>query len=190
MEIVLIITAVVFNIALSLGVGSSTLAIINFFVAIADGSINSDERKMMGIVYIVLRVAMVLLLLSSLVTVSLNVQRDGIVVYNPQVISTFILLFVLYLNAILMSLRIMPTSFGPSIQAGTWYVFGIVTTFTFLGILYSVTQFITLYILTLIFLTLVVNVIMMYVEHLSNIKEPKHKTPTKLKKRNKFKVVL
>lgn len=166
MEIIIILLTILFNIALSLGVGSSTLAIINFFVAIADGNINPDERRMMGVVYTVLRVSMILLFIISLLLVSLNVQQAGIITYSPLVISTWILLFVLYLNAILMTLRIMPSAFGPSIQAGTWYSFSIATTLSTLGIIFTVTQFVLVYISFVLFVTLLVNGTMMYLQQL------------------------
>jgi hypothetical protein len=166
MEIIIILLTILFNIALSLGVGSSTLAITNFFVAIADGNINADERRMMGVVYIVLRVAMVLILITALLLVSFNVHQDGLISYSPSVIATWILLFVLYLNAILMTLRLMPSAFGPSIQAGTWYTFGIITTLSTLGIIFSVTQFVIVYLSFVLFATVLVNGIMMYLEYL------------------------
>lgn len=165
MEIIIILLTILFNIALSLGVGSSTLAIINFFVAIADGRINADERRMMGVVYIVLRVSMVLLLLTSLLLMSINVQQAGLITYSPLMIATWILLFVLYLNAILMTIRVMPSAFGPSIQAGTWYTFGVITTLASLGIIFSVTQFVLVYLSFILFITLLVNGTMQYLEY-------------------------
>ena len=65
MELLLLITAVIQSFAISLGVGSSTLAIVNFFVAIDDGKIDDTERKMMGVVYIILRIAMVMILFTT-----------------------------------------------------------------------------------------------------------------------------
>jgi hypothetical protein len=56
--------------SISLGVGSSTLAIINFFVAIADSKIDETERIMMGVVYTVLKVAMVLILTTTIILIS------------------------------------------------------------------------------------------------------------------------
>lgn len=164
MEISVIVLTIVFNMALSLGVGSSTLAVLNFLVAIADGTINSEERKMMGLVYIVLRVAMLLLLITSFSLVSLDVQQNGLSSYSPLIISTWILLFVLYFNAILMTLHVMPSAFGPAIQAGTWYTFAIVTTVSSLGIVFSVTQFVALYVSLVVLFTLVVNIIIRYLD--------------------------
>ena len=67
--------AILQGFSISLGTGASTLAITNFFAAIADGGISPDERRMMGVVYIVLRVAMVLILLT---TITLLIRQYGI----------------------------------------------------------------------------------------------------------------
>ncbi len=66
MIMIITLATIIQSMAISLGVGSSTLAIINFFVAIADGAIDETERKMMGVVYKVLRVAMVLILITTI----------------------------------------------------------------------------------------------------------------------------
>ncbi|MFN3188607.1 MAG: hypothetical protein ACK42D_03670 [Candidatus Paceibacteria bacterium] len=166
MEIIIILLTILFNIALSLGIGSSTLVIVNFCVAIADGKINADERRMMGVAYVVLRIALVLLLATSLLLMSLNVQESGLATYSPFVIAIWTLLFVLYFNAVLMTLQVMPSAFGPSIQAGTWYTFGIITSLSYLGIFFSVTQFIIVYISFVLFVTVLVNGVIMYLDYL------------------------
>jgi len=110
--------------SISLGVGSSTLAIINFFVAIADGKIDETERKMMGIVYIVLRVAMVGILVTTLGLIGLEVYADGAVSLSTFDIVQLFTLCILFINAVLMTMRLMPSIFGPAIQAGSWYTLG------------------------------------------------------------------
>ena len=65
MEIIIIVIAILQIFSVSLGVGSSTLAVLNFFVAIADGKISDEERNMMGVVYIVLRISMLAILFTS-----------------------------------------------------------------------------------------------------------------------------
>jgi hypothetical protein len=153
MDIVFIMMLVLQSIGISLGVGSSTLAIINFFVAIKDGTISADERKMMGVVYVVLRVAMGLILYGLI--------AGGLVAYSTNVIAVWLLLFVLYINALLMTLRIMPSSFGPSIQAGTWYSLGIMFSLTqTTGVTFTVTQFVIWYVTFVVFVTILVNVLM------------------------------
>ncbi len=107
--------------SVSLGVGSSTLAIINFFVAIADGKIDDTERKMMGVVYSILRLAMVLILITTLSLVAIEVLYNGLVAMNAWIWAVLTTVAVLFINATLMTLRVMPSTFGPSLQAGSWY---------------------------------------------------------------------
>jgi len=178
MEFIIIFTTILFHISLAIGVGASTLAIINFFVAVANGKISSDEKRMLGVTYIVLRVAMILILITTLILVSLNVQQSGLVTYTPSVIATWILLLTLYVNAILMALQIIPNAFGPSVQAGTWYTFIIMTTLTWMGIFFTVTQFIVVYVFFILFVTLLVNGVMMFLEY-SRTKERNNKSAVK-----------
>lgn len=106
--------------AVSLGVGSSTLAITSFFAAIADGNIDGSERRMLGVIYWVLRVAMVLILL----TVS------SLTWFFPDTIAwplfVWTLIFVIFANAILMTKRWIPVQVGPALQAASWYTLGFI----------------------------------------------------------------
>lgn len=147
--------------SISLGTGASTLAIINFFVAIADGGISPDERRMMGVVYILLRVAMVLILLT---TITLLIRQYGIGGLSSM--STFHLgqalaITVLFVNAVLMTKHMIPSNFGPAIQAGNWYTLGTLSALLPLGIVgFSLTQFILAYLAWLILAISIVNAIM------------------------------
>ena len=128
MELIIILLVVVQSMAISLGVGSSTLAILNFFVAIADGKIDESERRMMGIVYIVLRIAMVLILLT--VGVLTFLHYSGATTY---VMAVWTLVAVLYINAILMTKHIMPSTIGPALQASSWYTLGVMSALFSIG---------------------------------------------------------
>jgi hypothetical protein len=135
----MLFVAIIFSFATSLGVGASTLAITNFFVAIADGSIDITERKMMSVVYVVLRVAMVLLFFTLTLLTAYKTYQLGAAALNPILFAQWTVILVLYSNAILMTLRIMPSTFGPGLQAGSWYTLGTIaaliplqlTTFTY-----------------------------------------------------------
>lgn len=120
--------------AISLGVGSSTLAIINFFVAIADGTIEPQERKLMGVVYIVLRVAMIAILLTTGLLALIHITNTDIPYFTPFATALWTLIAVLFGNAILMTKHIMPSNIGPALQASTWYTFGIVMTLIPIGL--------------------------------------------------------
>ena len=110
--------------AISLGVGASTLAILNFFAAIADGTIDPTERRMMGIVYVVLRVAMVLILVTTLFLIVAEQASNNIGALSAFAFGPLTALAILFSNAILMSLHWMPSTFGPALQAGSWYTLG------------------------------------------------------------------
>lgn len=148
--------------AISLGVGSSTLAIVNFFVAIADGKIDDTERKMMGIVYVVLRVAMVAILVTTFTLVGRDYLADSTTLGVTSLAQLTILL-VLFCNALLMTAHIMPSTFGPSLQAGSWYTLG---TLTALGTIdinsFSYTHFLLAYGTWLVLAVAIVNGIMAY----------------------------
>jgi len=153
--------AILQSFSISLGVGGSTLAIVSFFVAIADGGISPDERRMMGVVYIVLRVAMVLILLT---TATLLIRQYGIGGLGSM--STFhfgqaLTIIVLFANAVLMTKHIIPSNFGPAIQAGNWYTLGTLSALLPLGIIgFTLTQFALAYVAWLILAISIVNAVM------------------------------
>ncbi len=158
--------------ATSLGVGSSTIAIANFFVAIKDGTISKEERNLMQVVYVVLRVAMALILISTLGILGLRLLENDLEALTSRNLVQVILLFVLYTNAILMTMRIMPSKFGPAIQAGTWYTLGFVVLFLpQVAADFTVTTFVLSYLAFLLFVILLVNGIMKWLK--SRNQQPK-----------------
>jgi hypothetical protein len=71
----------------------------------------------------------------------------GIVTLSAFGLAQLILILALYANAVLMTKRIMPSTFGPAIQAASWYTLGVLaaiaplslTNFTLLqfGLMYA-----------------------------------------------------
>ena len=165
MEIIIILAAILQSIGISLGVGSSTLAITNFFVAIADGTIDENERRMMGIVYIVLRIAMVLILITTALLSIIQYSIHGTEFISSFVVAFWILISVLFANAILMTKHIMPSTFGPAIQAATWYTMGVLTSLSSLGLMgFSLIQFILAYTAVIFLAASLVNGMMAYLK--------------------------
>jgi len=162
----LILLAGVFqSIFISLGVGSSTLAIINFFAAIADGTIDETERRMMGIVYVVLRVAMVGILFATIALHAPIVITAGLSGLTPFMWAQWVVLSALYLNATLMTKRIMPSTFGPGLQAGSWYTLGIMMALALQGVTqYTILQFTLGYLAVLVLAVGSVNGVMAYLK--------------------------
>lgn len=147
--------------AIALGTGASTLAIVNFFAAIADGTIEPTERRMMGLVYVVLRVAMVAILVTTAFLISVEYGQFGLANLSSISISEMIVLLVLYVNALLMTFHLVPSTFGPGIQAGSWYTLGVITSLEIIGATnYSLGQFVMGYITWIILAIGIVNAIM------------------------------
>jgi cytochrome c oxidase assembly factor CtaG len=147
--------------AISLGVGSSTLAITSFFVAISDGNIDDTERRMMGVVYIVLRVAMVLILVTTLIILSAKYATVGFGGMSAFHFGQIFATVVLFVNAMLMTAHIIPSNFGPAIQAGNWYTLGTLSALLPLGLTnFTFLQFGLAYVTWLVLAIGIVNGIM------------------------------
>ena len=150
--------AILQSFSISLGVGSSTLAIVNFFAAIADGTIDETERRMMGIVYIVLRIAMMLILVTTIFLVCTSYSTGELFNMAAFTYGQLLALAVLFINAMLMSAHLMPSTFGPSVQAGSWYTLGTLAALVPLGMTeFTFTQFLLAYITWVVLATGIIN---------------------------------
>lgn len=163
MEMTYIIVSILQTISVSLGVGCSTTAVTQFFFAIADGKIDEGERRIMGVVYILLRVAMALILITTLIQAAILYKVMGMNYVNPFTVGIWSATIVLYINAILMTLHWMPSKFGPGIQAGSWYTLGITFALIPLGLVsFSYQQFFLAYAGAMVLGIALVNLIMSY----------------------------
>lgn len=170
METAIIITiAVLQSIGVSLGVGSSTIAISQFFIAINDGQIDKAERRMMEVAYIVLRVAMGLILVTTLAHMTVVwyvLDMQGLAVeqyWNTFTLSLWIIIAVLFTNAFAMTKHWMPSTLGPGIQGGSWYTLGILFAIASIGInSFTFMQFLLAYLGMMCLFIAVVNGIMAY----------------------------
>lgn len=161
MGFLLVFISILQSLSTSLGVGASTLAIINFFVAIADGSIDETERRMMGVTYTVLRVAMLLILFTTAFQLLYEYYIAGGTTLATVSLAQIITLIVLFLNAILMTARVMPSTFGPSIQVASWYTLGTLAAFIALELTtFTLVQFLLGYFTATVLAIGVVNGIM------------------------------
>jgi hypothetical protein len=153
--------AILQGFSISLGTGASTLAIINFFVAIADGTISPEERRMMGVVYIVLRVAMVSILVTTIILLVSKYGAMGLGTLSTFHTAQVLVIAVLFINAILMTKHLIPSNFGPAIQAANWYTLGTLAALIPLGMShFTFTQFALAYVAWLILAISIVNAVM------------------------------
>ena len=165
MEILNLMLMVLQGTAISLGMGASTIAICNFFVAITDGTIDAVERKMMGVVYIVLRVAMVLILLTTILLILLTSSSAGMSSLSAFTVAQILVIVVLFLNSFLMTKRIMPSSIGPALQASSWYTLGIMSTLVgIVGVSVMLGMFMLWYCAAIVVALITVNGVMGYLK--------------------------
>lgn len=157
--------AIVQSFAISLGVGSSTLAILNFFVAIKDGKIDESERRLMGVGYLVLRIAMVAILLTTLCLMQIQYVYQGAASFSVLEWGQLFTLVVLFLNAGLMTAHMIPSNFGPAIQAGNWYTLGFLAALKpILQVNLSWLQFGLLYLTWIVLTIAAVNLVMAWMK--------------------------
>ena len=165
MELILLLMIILQSAGISLGMGASTLAICNFFVAIADGTIDATERKMMGVVYTILRISLVMIFVTTgylILSALLTVEATAVASY---LWAQLLVAFVLLINSMLMTKRIMPSSMGPGIQAGSWYTLGILTTLVgMLKVNVSIGTFMVWYATALVVALLIVNGLIQYLK--------------------------
>lgn len=163
MNTAIIIFSVIQAISISLGVGSSTIAILNFFQAIKDGKIDPIERSFMGVTYIALRIAMIIILLTTIGLAMFGYYEYGNLYITSYVIAQIFLILILFLNATLMTKRIMPSTFGPAIQASSWYALGFILALSQQGLgEFSFITFTLLYAGLIVLATLAIGAVMKY----------------------------
>jgi hypothetical protein len=161
MTILFTLVAIMQSFAISLGVGSSTLAIVNFFVAIADGNIEPSERRMMGVVYVVLRVAMIVILVSTLILLAKQYAVTGFGSMSAFSIGQLVVILALFVNAMLMTAHMMPSNFGPALQAGSWYTLGTLAALVPLSLTnFNLIEFFMVYVTWLVLAVSIVNGVM------------------------------
>lgn len=112
-----------FTSGLTLGVGSSTFALIFYIRALEDGTIDPSEKKFMHTVYFVLRIGMVLITLGLLGKLYDGSYALITKAYHIQ----WALMAIILVNAILMTYKKMPMQIGPVLAGGSWYSLFFVT---------------------------------------------------------------
>jgi hypothetical protein len=161
MDIIMYVASVIQVISVSLGMGSSTIAILNFFNAITDGQIDPTERRMMGTTYTVLRIAKSAIIITAVILGVFGYMEQGTAYFTNYVFAQYTLILVLVVNAILMTKRIMPSTHGPAIQAGSWYLLGLGVALVELDLTdFSYTLFLLAYAGELIFASALINFVM------------------------------
>ena len=112
------------NFGISLAVGASTFALIFYFRALEDGTIDSSEKRFMHTVYFVLRLGMVIIVLTELLFLLLALGGDTTALFSKDSFwFKWTLLAIIIVNAVLMQMRKMPMWLGPALAGGSWYMY-------------------------------------------------------------------
>lgn len=112
----------IFQTGLSIGVGSSTVALTLYLIALSDGKLEPSERHMLGGVYVILRIGMILIATGlALSFIFETVARD------LQYAFQWAMLGALTTNAVLMTYHKISMQFAPALQGATWYALFFVT---------------------------------------------------------------
>lgn len=109
------------TLGMTLGVGSSTYAIIFFHQSIADGMIDDTEKRFLHTVYFLLHAGMILLFLSY-ATQGYAIMRGLPLPVNTDTLAIeSTLLAIIFGNAVLMEKRLIAMWLGPAIAGASWY---------------------------------------------------------------------
>lgn len=160
MELIFSLAVVFHASAIGLGVGSSSLAISSFLVAIFDGKIDESERRMLGVIYWALRIAMLSIVLTTVF----------IHLYDPLFFGTaglfiWILVGVLFGNAVAMTKKWVSSKIGPAVQAATWYTLGFIVTIHIFDLMpLDFATFAMLYVADIILFLVLVNGYLQYLK--------------------------
>jgi hypothetical protein len=144
--------------AIALGVGSSTLVITSFLVAIHDGQIDASERRMLGVIYWLLRASMIWIAVTTAIVMYIHPEF-----FSDIATYLWVLIAILFLNATAMTKHWISSKIGPALQAATWYTLGFTVTIHMFDLFYFTDdKFVVLYALDIAFALTLVNGFMYY----------------------------
>jgi len=153
MEIIYDVLVVWLMSSVALGVGASSLAITSFLTALYDGEVDVSERRMLKVIYWALRWSMVMI---AVVLAVLQWWWPNTLIGESYL---WVLIVILYVNAMLMTEHLIPVSLGPALQAATWYTLGFMITIELFNLApLTLTLFGVLYLADVVFFVVLVNV--------------------------------
>ncbi len=112
-----------YTVGLCLGV--STIVLTFYFVFVAKGQAVPAEKRMMHIVFTVLRIGMILVVLSELTSLLYNYHVQNVTYWteNPEFFMRLTVFAVIVANALAMEFRKISMWLGPVFAGGSWYAY-------------------------------------------------------------------
>ncbi len=120
-SIVSLLAPAIYQLGLTLGIGSSTFALIFYIQFLSDGEMDPTERRVLKTVFFVLRLGMAFIISGLLLFFALG-QAAGVSLFDDVgFLIQATIMGVIVGNAVLMTLHYMPMWLGPVLAGGSWY---------------------------------------------------------------------
>ena len=163
MSSLLFLASVIKYFAIAIGVGAVTLSTVNFFIFLSDGTLDKDERHLIATAHLLIRLAILVVLLTLLPEILCYHQTVGIAYLDAVILGELFVLFLLSLNALLLTAGIIPAVMAPVMQVSGWYALGMLNILQFSGATeFSFLLFMLAFVTWFIFVAAVVNGILAY----------------------------
>jgi hypothetical protein len=111
--------------AVGLCLGTSTVVMTLYFFLVAKGRTESAEKRVMHILYTILRVGMALALITEGTCLIYHYHIDNFIYWtdNPELLMRLTIFSVILINAIAMQYHKISMWLGPVFAGGSWYAY-------------------------------------------------------------------
>jgi len=120
-SIVSLLAPAIYQLGLTLGIGSSTFALIFYIQFLSDGEMDPTERRVLKTVFFVLRLGMAFIISGLLFFFVLEQASGRSLLNDVGFLIQATIMGVIVGNAVLMTLHYMPMWLGPVLAGGSWY---------------------------------------------------------------------
>ena len=111
--------------AVGLCLGTSTVVMTMYFYLVAKGNTETAEKRVMQILYRILRVGMVLALITEGTNLIYHYHADNFIYWtdNPELLMRLTIFAVIIVNAFAMQYHKISMWLGPVFAGGSWYAY-------------------------------------------------------------------
>ncbi len=109
--------------SVGLCLGTSTVVMTLYFYLVAKGKTEPSEKKIMHVLYTILRVGMGLAVITEITGFIYNYHVDNFIYWidNPELLMRFTIFSVILADALAMQNHRISMWFGPALAGGSWY---------------------------------------------------------------------
>lgn len=134
-----------------LGVGGATMIEVHLNKALADGTMSTDERGMLGLNFVVLRIGLVLSVLTGIGFIALY-QTTGqeFRLQNPVFWAKMSMVMVVLVNALLLQAHKISLYWGSALSFVSWWMIMFMGFFTTQGVRYGFVEIMAAYAIAIV----------------------------------------